>query len=163
MAPDDDDEPDEGEVIDGVRVYEDGSSESEFSDGTRITEEADGSTVLEFPDGTEGYLPRPPSRWEEFWLTFLHGRRVVYLSGAIVIAGLGIGIGLSGYGDSTVTAVRTTSIVRPLPAPPVAPPAPNPPSPAILGGSLCVVGQGATSLINFKLFMSSADNERVSG
>jgi hypothetical protein len=165
MAPDDDDEPDEGEVIDGVRVYEDGSSESEYSDGTLITEEADGSTTLTFPDGTEAYLPHPPSRWEEFWLTFLHGRRVVYLSSALIIAGLGIGIGLSGYGDSTVTAVRTTSIVRAIPVPPAAPvkPAAPSPSPAILGGSLCVVGQGATSLINFKLFTSTADNEHVTG
>src|ERR1700722_14264301 len=106
MAPDDDDGPDEGEIIDGVRVYDDGSSESEYGDGTLITEEADGSTVLEFPDGTETHLPAPLSRWEEFWMTFLHGRRVVYLSGAVVIVGLGLGIGLSGYGDSTATAVQ---------------------------------------------------------
>ncbi len=167
MAPDDVDEGDEGEVIDGVRVYEDGSSESEYSDGTLITEEADGSTVLEFPDGTETHLPAPLSRWEEFWMTYLHGRRVVYLSGAVVIAGLGLGIGLSGYGDSTATAVQASKIVRTPPPTPAAPPpsapAPVPASSPILGGSLCVVGQGATSLINLKLFTSSADNERVSG
>lgn len=158
---------DEPPVVDGVRYYDDGSTETEYEDGTVVTEDDDGSTVIEFPDGDEVDLPEPLSRWEEYWIRFLHGPRVIS-AGIIVLAGLGFAIGFADHGNSTTTAATIRSFLRSTPTPaPTPTPTPTPATPtvplSIVGGSLCVVGQGATSLINVRLVSNTGVNAPVNG
>jgi hypothetical protein len=135
-------------------------TEYEYDDGTVVTERTDGSTLVEFPEGDEVELPGPLSRWEEYWIGFLSGPRRAVGSFLIVAAGVGLGIGLAGHGDSTTAATAVKRVVTPVPT--VAP-LPVASQPSVTGGSLCVVGQGSTSLIEVGIVTNTADNESLSG
>lgn len=80
-------------------------------------------------------------------------------AGLIALGGVAFGIGLASYGDSTTTMVLTGTVTHV----PAAPPTPTPAAPMVVGGSVCVVGQGATSLINVEVVTGSDVNEDVSG
>ena len=125
-----------------------------------VTERTDGSTLVEFPKGDEVELPGSLSRWEEYWIRFLSGPRRVVGSFLIVGAGVALGLGLAGHGDSTTAATSIQRVVTPVPT--VAP-SPVASQPSVTGGSLCVVGQGSTSLIEVGIVTNASDNESLSG
>jgi hypothetical protein len=131
-----------------------------YDDGTVVTERTDGSTLVEFPKGDEVEVPGPLSRWEEYWIGFLSGPRRVAGSFLIVGAGLALGLGLAGHGDSTTVAISIQKVVTPVPT---AAPSPVASQPSVTGGSLCVVGEGSTSLIEVGIVTNTADNESLSG